>query len=135
MPPTPAEHERQLGPHQADAGPVELGQGALLREVEQLDRGVERARLELGDRSRQRSLSALLGIQGEGHGALEEGARCCQTAPRLGAAGRALELIGDVLVRPGTGMREVPAAPVRIEGAVGLRSKCPVHPLTFRHGR
>ena len=52
-------------------------------------------------------------------GALEESRRCGQAAAGLCTAGRALELGGNVLVRPGGRVRAVPSAAVGIELRVG----------------
>ncbi len=89
--------------------------------------GLERTRLELGDRGRQRSSGPSGRVHGERHGALEEGGRRGQTAPRLSPVGGAFELTRDVLVGARGCLRQVPAATVRIEGPVRLLSQCPMH--------
>ena len=76
---------------------------------------VERARLDLGLGGGQRPPGPLRRVEGQ-HGCLLEERGCRgQAAARLGPAGRAFQLGGDVLVRPGRGLGPVPGAPVGIE--------------------
>jgi hypothetical protein len=62
------------------------------------------------------------------HRARCRNARRGQAAARLRPAGRAFELGGDVLIRPGGGLRPVPGAPVGIESAIGRPPPAPGAP-------
>ena len=69
---------------------------------------------------RREPVGAEPGVTRERHGALEERRCRGQPAASLGTPGRALELGGHRVVRPGGGLRPMPRAPVRIDGGVGL---------------
>ena len=65
-------------------------------------------------------------VQRQRGGLLQERGRRGQAAARLRPAGRAFELGGDVLVRPGCGLRPVPGPPVGIELRIGGLGQGPV---------
>ena len=66
---------------------------------------------------------------------MQEGRRRRQAAPRPGAARGALEFGGDVLVRPGRGLRAMPAATVRVELRIGRFGERAVGGSAFGRGR
>ena len=86
---------------------------------QQPQRRVERAGVALGLGRREQALRPAGGVGGQRRRALQERGRRGQAAARLRAAGRALELRGDVLVGPGRGLRPVPGAAVGIELRIG----------------
>ena len=59
------------------------------------------------------------GIRGQRRGSLEERGSGRKTAACLRAVGRALELRGDFLVRPGRGLGAVPRAAIGIDLGIG----------------
>ena len=90
-----------------------------LRRGRQPERAVERAGLEARLRRGQRTLRPSRRVLRQRDRALQERGRRGQAPTPLGAAGRALQLGGDVLVGPRRGMGPVPGAAVGIKGRVG----------------
>ena len=82
-------------------------------------------RIRLGRRQRALARARRLGCQRGGP--LEKRRRGGQPAPRLRAAGRPLELGGDILVRAGRRLGQVPRPPVGIDLRVGRLGQRPVH--------
>jgi hypothetical protein len=82
--------------------------------------------------SRRRAASALGGELGR---AVEERGCGGDASARQRATGRALELLGDLLVGRGRRLREVPGAPVRVELRIGGLGERGVRPAAVRHGR
>ena len=95
-------------------GELELVQRAECGDREQAERGVGRARVVLGLRRRERAFRAPRGVGGQRRGALQERRGGGQSAARMRAARRALELGGDVLVRACRRLRAMPGAAVGV---------------------
>ena len=103
-------------------------------EPQQIDRGLERPRLDLGRRRGQHPFGAFVPIRGQCRRSFQEGGRRADPAATLRAAGRLFEFDGDLLVGSGRGVREMPSAAVDIVVPVGGLGESPVHPLTVLDG-
>jgi hypothetical protein len=111
--------ERDLTAQQVHPSALHLVQRPHLRGDEQLQRLVERAGLEVGPGRGQRALRMLCRFGRQQDRTLEECRGRGQPAPGLRPAGRALQLGGDVLVRPGRALRPVPRPPIGIGPGIG----------------
>jgi hypothetical protein len=100
---------------QIDAGLLELVERAGFGLGQDGQRRVESAGLQARLRRRQGAVGPPRRVPRQRDRALQERSRRRKPAARVGAAGRALELDGHVLVRPGRRRREVPDAAVRID--------------------
>ena len=92
---------------------------------------VERAGVALRPGSREQALRTASGFGRQHRRALEERGRRGQAPARLRSAGRALELLGDVLVGPGRGVGPVPGTTVGIDLRIGGLRQRPVHVLSL----
>ena len=96
---------------------------------------VERAGIALRPGSRQQALRSASGLGRQHRRALEECGRRGQAPARLRAAGRALELLGDVLVGTRRGLSPVPGAAVGIDLRIGGVRKGALRVLPFLRRR
>ena len=110
--------ERDLSAHVLDLGDLCGRQRPGLRRGQQLQRGFERAGVALRPRGGKQAAHALGGAGRERRRVSEAGRRRDASA-RVRARGRALQLRGDRLVRPGSGLGAMPRAPVGIGRGVG----------------
>ena len=92
---------------------------------------IQRAGVALRPGSREQALGTASGFGGQHRRALQEGGRRRQAPARLRSAGRALELLGDVLVRPRCRLRPMPGAAVGIDLRIGDLSQRAVHYLSL----
>ena len=127
--------ERDLGTQQRHAGSLQLVQRPGLRGREQCQRGLGRAGLLLGLRSRQRASRPAGRVHGQVCGALQERGRRGESTARLRPPGGALELRRDLLVRPCGGARPVPCAAIGIGLGIGDRGQRPVRAPAFLRRR
>ncbi len=117
--------ESQLSLQQTQACPSELIQRPGLRGLDQRERGVERAGLQAGLCCGEQAFGAAGRIDGQVGCAAQERRRRGEAAAALRAVGGPLELVGDLLVRPLSGVRAVPGTAIRFETGVGhLRQRC-----------
>jgi hypothetical protein len=112
--------------------PVERGG---LRRGQQPQHRVERPGLEADFGRGQRPLPTPRRVHGQRHRPLQERGRRGQPAARLGPAGRALELGGDLLVGPEGGLSPVPGPAVGIRFLVGGLGQGPMHRLALLRRR
>ena len=131
----PIREERELSPHQLDASLLKVAQRPSLSDREQVPRRVERAGLDFGRRCCQRPLGAAGGVERQHRGALEECRRRSNTAARLRPVRRALQLRGDVLIRPSCGLCPMPGVSIGVLVCIGDSSQRSVHFLSFLRGR
>jgi hypothetical protein len=122
----PVRRERELGSQEINAGTLEFVQRCGLGHAEQLDRGIERARLDLGLSSGQGSGGPRRGLRGQRRRALEERGRGGQTPACLRPAGRAFQFGGHRLVWPGRGAGQMPGPPVSVGVRIGRLGQSPV---------
>jgi hypothetical protein len=90
---------------------------------------IEGTRVMLGLRRGQRPPGPSRRIRRQRRGPLQERRRGGQAAACLRPPGRALQLRGDTLIRPGGGLRPVPGAAVRIDRRIGGLGQGPVNLL------
>ena len=110
--------------------------GPASRHRQQPQRRVGRAGLVLALRRGQRALGPARRIGRQLGGALVERGARRQAAPRPRAAGRALQLGGDVLVEPGRRLGAMPGAAIGIDLGVGRLGERAVDALALlRRGR
>ena len=110
---------------------LELVQRTRLGGLQQLERGVGRARAMLRLRRRERTLGPALRVDVQRRGALEERRRRCVAAARLRTPRGALELGGDLGVRPGGRLRAMPGAAIGVDPRIGRLRQRPVHAPAF----
>ena len=106
-----------MAAQQVDPGALEFIQRPGLRGREQFQGLAERAGLQAGLRRGQDAFGVSRRVGGQCHRSFEERRGRGHSAAGLRPAGRAFELGGDVLVRPGRGLGPVPGPAIRI----GLR--------------
>ena len=105
---------QQVGP-----GALQMVERPGLRGREQLQGLVERAGLQAGLRRGQHAFGVPGRIDGQRHRTLQERRGRGQPAAGLRAPCAALQIGGDLLVRPGRGLGPVPGPAIRIRGRVG----------------
>ena len=128
--------ERDLRVQQLRTRLLELVQRSRLRHAQQPQRLVGRAGLVLALRRGERPPGPAPRVRRQLGRALVERGAGRQAAPRPRAAGRVLELGGDVLVEPFRRLRAVPRAAIGIDAGVGDRGEHLVDaPLLVRGGR
>ena len=120
-----------LAAHQVHPGALELVECSGLRRSQEPERRVERAGLEAGLRRGQGALRPPSGVESQRDRALQERGGGGDPAASLRPAGRALQLGGDLLVRPGGGLGPVPGATVRIKRRIGGLGQGAMHLLAF----
>jgi hypothetical protein len=114
-----ARGERDLGPQNVVARALVLVERPGLRRGEQPAGRVERTRLEARLRRGECPLATSSRVSGERDGTLEEGGGGGDAPASLRAAGRALELGGDILVGALRRQRAVPRAPIGVGLQIG----------------
>ena len=107
-----------MAAQQVHPGAGELVERPGLGHGEQVQGLAERAGLHAGLRGGQRTFGPPDRVGGQRHRLLAERRGRGQPAAGLRPPGRALQLRGHLLVRPGHGLGPVPRAPVRI-GLIG----------------
>ena len=95
----------------------------------------ERAGLDAGLSGRERAFTAPRRVRGQRGGALQEGRRRGDPTAGLRAAGRTLELGGDVLVRSRCRQRAVPRAAIGVGVRIAHLGEGFVHPLSAAERR
>ena len=121
---------------QLGAGSLGLVQWPGLRDRQQPQRRVVRAGLVLALCGEERTLRPSPRVGRQLDGPLVKRRARRQAASRPRAAGRALELCGDVLIEPGRRVRKVPGAAIRIDigiGGLGQRAVNALALLRHRH--
>jgi hypothetical protein len=93
--------------------------------------GVERTGVALRPGRREQPLGTATGFGRQHRRTLEERGRRGQAPARLRAIGRALELLGDVLVGPGRGVSSVPGPAVGIDLRIGDLRQGAVHLMSL----
>ena len=119
--------QRDSAPQKLGLRAPELVQRPGFDRYQEPERGVEGARVALRGGGRKQALSAAIRVARQQRRSLVKRRGGGQSAPRLRAAGRPLEFSGDVLVRSGCRLGQVPRAPVGINPRVGRLSQRPVH--------
>ena len=109
------QRKRGLRPHDIDLRPLELVERSLLGPRQQRERRVGRSNPLLGLRRGEGTLGSPAGLRRQRDRAFQEGGRGAQPGARLRAAGRLLELGGNLLVRAERSMRAVPCTAIGIE--------------------
>jgi hypothetical protein len=128
--------ERDLPAQQVGSDALEFRERPRLRRGQQSQRRFERAGPGHCLRRGQRALRPPLRVGCQRGRAVQEGSRRREPAARLRAAGRALELCGDVLVGPGCGLGPVPGTAVGIDLRIGRpRQRAMRLPPVVRRGR
>ena len=121
-----------MAAQQVDPDALELIQRPGLRGGEQFQGLAERAGLQAGLRRGQDASGVPRRIGGQRHRSFKERRGRGQPAAGLRPAGRTLELRGNLLVRPGSGLGPVPGPAVRIGLRVGRLGQRRVHLLPVR---
>ena len=111
--------EGDVGTQQVDPGALELVERPGLRRGDQPESRVEFAGLQARLRRGQRAIRPPRRVLRQRDGALQERRRGGEPAARLRPAGRALELQGDLLVRPRRGRGQMPRTTVRVGLPIG----------------
>ena len=123
------DRERDLGPQQIDPDALELFKRSGLRERQQGQRRLERARSSLGVRRGEKALGTACRVGRQLGGLGEKGGLRGYAATRVRPAGRALEFHGDLLVGSGCGPRSMPGAAIGITRAVRDLGERAMHDL------
>ena len=130
----PARDECQLSADHVDPGVLQRVGGSVAHDGEQAARGVEGARLHIGEGCGERALHSLRRIWRQLGRACQK--RCGGREPSacLRPIGRALELGRDLLVGARRCARAVPGAPIRIGRGIGRLGKGAMHTMAVVGG-
>ena len=110
--------EGRLGPQEVEAGALEVVQRPGLCRRQQSARRVEGSCTQASLGGRESSVGSPSGVGGQGERALQEGGRGGEASASLRPTRRALELHGDVLVRPRRRRRQMPCVSIRIDVSI-----------------
>ena len=125
--------QRDLSAQVLHLGSLQRVERASLDRDQQTECRVERAGVALRPGSREQALRTASGFGRQHRRALEERGRRGQAPAGLRSAGRALELLGDVLVGPRRGLGPMPGATVGIDLRIGgLRQRAGARPAAPR---
>ena len=103
--------------------------------VQERRRGVQRARVALGDGRCEAALRTAGCIRCQRCGLLEKRRRGCGATTRPRADRGSLKLGGDGFIGSDDRLSAMPSVPVRVQGGVGDGGKAAVHDAAFLRGR